>query len=197
MVRKLYEERGVILVWVIANFLGVAIVGLLPLVLPFLISVRGMLVGSLIVGLPIGIAQWIALRRVAPISILWGLTISVGLFLGLMVINRLIPTANSGFLDDESVLLLTTDVTIIGLLVGLVQWLFLRGHFTRSSVWLLSSAGGFGLGAGLVLVTNLINESGLISLILAVLVYTIVTGLVITWLPTLHAKAESSPVNVT
>ena len=85
MARKLYEVRGVILGWVIANFLGVAAIGVLILILPFLKSIPGMLVSSLIIGLPIGFAQWIALRRVAPISILWVLTISAGLILGLVV----------------------------------------------------------------------------------------------------------------
>ena len=142
MVRKLYEVRGVILGWVIANFLGVAAVGVLTLILPFLKSIPGMLVSSLIIGLPIGIAQWIALRRVAPISILWVLTISAGLLLGLAVINNSPIPAIWGFLDDESVLSLTIDYTIIGLLVGLAQWLLLLGHFTGSLVWPLSSAVG-------------------------------------------------------
>jgi len=197
MVRKLYEVRGVILGWVIANLLGVAAVGALTLIFPFLTSVPGMLVSSLIIGLPIGIAQWIALRRVAPISILWVLTISAGLLLGLVVINNSPIPGIWGFLDDESVLSLTIDCTIIGLLVGLVQWLFLLGHFTRSLAWPLSSAVGLGLGVGLVLATNLINQSGIISIILVVLVYAIVTGLVISWLPASHRKTESDLVNAT
>ena len=102
-----------------------------------------------------------------------------------------------GFLDDESVLSLTAAYTTIGLLVGLAQWLFLRGHFTKSLVWLLSSAVGLGLGTGLVLATNLIDQSGIISIILVVLVYTIATGLVMSWLPASHRKTESNLVNAT
>ena len=196
MARKLYEVGGVILGWIVANLLGVAAIGALSLI-PFLTSIRGMLVSSLIIGLPIGFAQWIALRRVAPISILWVLTISAGLLLGLEVINSPIYGGIWGFLEDESVLSLTAACTTIGLLVGLAQWLFLRGHFTKSLVWLLSSAVGLGLGTGLVLVSNLIHQSGIISIILVVLVYAIATGLVMSWLPASHRKTESNLVNAT
>ena len=198
MTRKLYEVGGVILGWIVANSLGVAAIGALTLI-PFLTSIRGMLVAPLIIGLPIGFAQWIALRRVAPISILWVLTISAGLFLGLKLLNSPIYGGIWGFLDldDESVLSSTAAYTTIGLLVGMAQWLFLRGHFTKSLVWLLSSAVGLGLGTGLVLATNLIYQSGIISIILVVLVYAIATGLVISWLPASHRKTESNLVNAT
>jgi len=195
MARKLYEVGRVILGWIVANLLGVAAIGALSLI-PFLTSIPGMLVSSLIIGLPIGFAQWIALRRVAPISILWVLTISAGLLLGL-VVSPILAGFFWGFLDDESVLSLTAAYTTIGLLVGMAQWLFLRGHFTKSLVWLLSSAVGLGLGTGLVLVSNLIHQSGIISIILVVLIYAIATGLVMSWLPASHRKTESNLVNAT
>jgi hypothetical protein len=194
MTRKLYEVGGVILGWTIANLLGVAAIGALSLI-PFLTSIPGMLVSSLIIGLPIGFAQWIALRRVAPISILWVLTISAGLLLGLVVSPIL--AGIWGFADDESVLSLTAAYTTIGLLVGMTQWLFLRGHFTKSLVWLFSSAVGLGLGTGLVLASNLIYQSGVISIILVVLVYAIVTGVVISWMSVSDTKAEINLVNAT
>jgi len=196
MARKLYEVGGVILGWIVANLLGVAAIGALSLI-PYLTSIPGMLVSCLLIGIPIGFAQWIALRRVAPISILWVLTISAGLLLGLVVINSPIPVLPWGFLDDESVLSLTAACTTIAFFVGLAQWLLLRGHFTKSLVWLLSSAVGLGLGTGLVLVSNLINQSGLVSIILVALVYAIVTGLVISWLRASRRKTESNLVNAT
>jgi hypothetical protein len=195
MARKLYEVGRVILGWIVANLLGVAAIGALSLI-PYLTSIPGMLVSSLVIGLPIGFAQWIALRRVAPISILWVLTISAGLLLGL-VVSPILAGIFWGFLDDESVLSLTAAYTTIGLLVGMAQWLFLRGHFTKSLVWLLSSAVGLGLGTGLVLVSNLIYQSGIISIILVVLIYAIATGLVMSWLPASHRKTESNLVNAT
>jgi hypothetical protein len=195
MARKPYEVGGMILGWVVANSLGVAAIGALSL-FPFLTSIPGMLASSLIIGLPIGLSQWIALRRVAPISILWILTIPVGLLLGL-VVSPVLAGVFWGFLDDESVLSLTAAYTIIGLLVGMVQWLFLRGHFAKSLVWLLSSALGLGPGTGLVLASNLVNQSGIASIILVVLVYSIVTGSTISWMPFSHRKTDSNLVNAT
>ena len=191
MARKLYEVRGVILGWIVANFLGVAATGALTLI-PFLTSINGMLVSSLLICLPIGFAQWIALRRVAPISILWVLTISAGLLLG---INNPI-SGIWGFLDDESVLSLTANYTIIGLFVGFTQWLFLRGHFAKSLVWLLSSAVGLGLGMDLLLASSLIDQ-GLVSIILVTLVYSIATGLAISWMQVSDTKIEGNLVNTT
>jgi hypothetical protein len=198
MTRKHYKTGVVILSWFIANLLGVAAVGALPFIPPLITFNPGKLVSSLIIGLPIGFAQWIVLRRVAPISPLWILTISVALPLALAVINSPISSGIWGFLGgDESVLSLTAACTTIGLLVGLVQWLFIRGHFTKSLVWLLSSAVGLGLGTGLVLASNLINQSGIISFILVVLVYAIATGSVISWMQVSSTKTGIHLVDAT
>jgi len=191
MTRKLYEARGAILGWIVANFLGVAAIGVLALI-PFLTSIRGRLVSSLLIGLPLGFAQWMALRRIAPISILWVLTISAGLLLALVVSPLLAGIL--GFQSDESVLALTTAYTTIGLFVGLAQWLFLRGHFAKSLVWLLCSAAGFGLGMGLVLATSLIDH-GLTSIILVTLVYSVLTGLTISWMQASDTEIEGNLVN--
>ena len=61
---------------------------------------QGKVKPELIIGVPIGFAQWIALRRAASISILWVLSISAGLLMGL----ELIPILGGiwGFADDES-----------------------------------------------------------------------------------------------
>ena len=192
MAQIIYELRKPFLGWVAANFLGVATIGALIFILPFLMSIPGMVASTLIIGLPIGLAQWIALRRVAPISILWVFTISAGLLLG---INNPI-SGIWGFLDDESILSLTAAVTTIGLVVGFVQWLFLRGHFAKSLVWLLSSAVGLGLGIGLILTSNLIDH-GLVSIILVTLVYAVATGLAISWMPVSDTKSEGNLGNTT
>jgi hypothetical protein len=190
MARKLDGVGGVILGWIVANLLGVAAISASSTIL-FLTSIRGRLGSSLAIGLPIGLAQWIALRRVAPISMLWVLTISAGQLLGFAV-GPILAGVFWGSLDDESVLSLTAAYTMVGLLVGLAQWLLLRGHFAKSLVWPLSSAVGLGLGTGLVLATNLVDQSGIVSIILVVLAYGIATGLVISRLPASHRKTASN-----
>ncbi len=197
MARSFYKVGRVILGWVIANLLGVAAIGVLILILPFLTFLPRMLVSTLIIGLPIGLAQWIALRRIAPISAVWVFTISAGLLLGLVVVNSPITAGIWSFRDDESILSLTAVCTTIGLIVGLIQWLFLRGHFIKSWVWLLSSAFGLGLGIGLVLASDLINQSGEISIILVAFVYAITTGLGISWMRASETMIESNLINAT
>jgi hypothetical protein len=195
LARKLHGAGGVFLVWVVANLLGVAAIGAIILVLPFLTSIRGMPVSSLVIGVPIAFAQWIVLRRLAPVSILWVLTISAGLILGIVLGPKL--AVLWAFADDESVLALTAGTTTIGLFVGLIQTVFLRSQFPKSLVWPLSSAAGLGLGIVLVLVSNLIDESGLISINVVAVVYAMVTGLVVSWLSAPRKKTESPLLNAT
>ena len=59
MARNLQEEGKAILGWVIAVMLGVAAIPALSLILPFLKFLPGWLTSSLVIGLPVGFAQWI------------------------------------------------------------------------------------------------------------------------------------------
>jgi hypothetical protein len=194
MAGKSHKVGGVILAWVIANSLGVAAIGAMALIPPFHTSIPAVLVSSLIIGLPLGLAQWIALRRIAPISILWVLTVPAGLLLGLAAVNSPALGGILGSLDDESVLSLSVACMTIGLLVGFVQWPFLWGRFARPLVWPLSSALALGMGLALVLVSDLINQSGLVSILLVLLVYATATGWAISWMSLPRTKAESSLV---
>ena len=193
MTWKLFEARGRILVWIVANFLGVAAVGGISLI-PFLTSIHVRWVTFLLIGLPIGFAQWVALRRIAPISILWILTICAALPIGLVVTPLVAQLW--GILDDESFLALTAYVTTMGLIVGFFQWLVLRRHFYKSLVWLLSTAVGLGLGFAFVLGTSLIDH-GLTSIILVTLVYSVVTGLTISWMQASGTEIESNLLKAT
>ena len=187
MAHKPVKTWIVSLAWIFANFLGVAAIGAIRFT-P-LTAIPGKFVSSLLIGLPIGLAQWIALRRVAPISALWVFTIPSALILGLMVGPMF--DGPLGFLDDESVLLLALMYTCIGALVGIAQWLLLRAHFNRSIIWLLANAAGLGLGVAFLLITDLINQSGLASIIVVTLVYAVTTGAVISWLSGSNSKSEN------
>jgi hypothetical protein len=192
MAHERHSTWAVILGWFIANLLAVAIISLLPFIHPLVLPIRGgMFVSSLIIGLPIGLAQWMALRRVAPISLVWIFSISFALPLALVIINSPIFLGAFGFFGDESAIALI-DYAVIGLVVGLIQWVLLRGHFAKSFLWALVSSAGLGLGIGLVLASDLINQSGIAPIILVVLVYAIATGSVISWIPMSGTKAETS-----
>lgn len=176
MAAEVYEVRGSFLGWILANLLGVAALGALIVILPFLTTIPGMVASTLIIGLPIGLAQWIALRRLAPISFLWIFTISIGLLLGLVIL-RAVPKV-----DDESIAALTAGVAVMGFTTGLIQWFLLRRQFTKSLVWLLTSTVGISLGPVLVLASGLIDQSGFISVILVLLLYATATGLALEWI---------------
>ncbi len=197
MERNPHKAWGVILAWSIANLLGVAGIGAVTLLFPFLATIRGTFVSSLIIGLPIGIAQWVALRRYARISWLWILTIPVALLLQLQVATSGVLGGIWGFVDDESVLFLTAGYATLGMLVGLLQWFLLRGRFARSIVWILSSSVGLGLGTGLVLATNLVDQSGLLSILLVVLVYATATGSTLSWMLVPEIRIGGQPANAT
>ena len=175
------EVRGSFLGWILANLLGVAALGALIVILPFLTTIPGMVASTLIIGLPIGLAQWIAIRRLAPISILWIFTISIGLLLALLIL-RAVPNSMGELVDDESIAALTAGFAVMGFTTGLIQWFLLRRQFTKSLVWLLGSTVGISLGSVLVLASDLVNKSGIISIILVVLVYATATGLTLEWL---------------
>jgi hypothetical protein len=78
----------------------------------------------------------------------------------------------------------------MGLTVGLPQWLILRRHLTHSYIWLLASSAGVGLGFWIILATDLVHQSGVISFIIAVLVYPIATGLILSSLNTKHDPSQ-------
>lgn len=191
MARQPTGARNLILSWVVANLLGVAAIGALSLI-PFLTSFRGRLVSTLIIGLPIGFVQWMALRRVAPVSAIWVITISVGLLMG--IDSPLLGMW--AFLGDESIPGLTAGAATFAFLVGLAQWFLLRGRFARSLVWPVASAVGLGLGIGLGLASNLMNQ-GLVPIILVTLVYSAVTGLAISWMYLAGERGEGNLASAT
>lgn len=190
MAQETDKVRGSFLGWIIANFLGIAALGALRVIFPFLKSIPGLLAPILIIGVPIGLAQWIALRRHAPISILWVITVSTGMLLSILVIYE-VPERTWGLIDDESIAMMAGVPAIIGYMVGLIQWFLLRRQFSNSLVWPLGSAVGLGLAAFLVLASGLIDQSGIISSIVAVLVYASATGLALEWLHRQPGKSHS------
>ena len=194
MSMEIKEVRGSFLGWILANLLGVAALGALIVILPFLTTIPGMVVSTLIIGLPIGLAQWIAIRRLAPISILWIFTISIGLLLALVII-RAVPMGE--MVDDESIAALTAGFAVMGFTTGLIQWFLLRRQFTKSLVWLLGSTVGISLGSVLVLASDLVNKSGFISIILVLLLYATATGLALEWLRLHDDHANNRPPQAT
>ena len=96
--------------------------------------------------------------------------------------------------DDESIATLTAIYLVIGFAIGLPQWLILRRHLSRSSIWLLGSSIGAAAGLWIILVTDLINRSGVMAYIVGVLVYAIVTGLTLAGLLAYNDRSQANLV---
>lgn len=181
------------LIWVLANVLGFGALGAMHLLSPLIMMFSGLIATittALTISIPIGLAQWIALRRILQTSVLWIPTILIGLLFSVLIM-RVTPDGLWQVVDDESVVALTAGYFVGGFAIGLPQWLILRRQLSRSSIWLLGSSIGSAAGAWLILVTDLINYSGIISYIIGVLVYSIVTGLTLSWLLVHHNQSQT------
>ena len=170
-----------LLVWISANILGFAALGVLILAFPSLMSISGFVPTYLIISIPIGLAQWLALRHILRTSVLWVFTVPVGVLFAALIF-RIAPYGLWLNLGDEFILALTSGYFVLGLSIGLPQWLMLRRQLAKSSIWLLSSSIAVATGFWLVLITDLINQSGILSAIVVVFIYPIITGLTLSWL---------------
>ncbi len=186
------------LIWVLANVLGFGALGIMHLLSPPIIfsGLYATIATALAITIPIGLAQWIALHRILQTSVLWILTILIGLLLTVLIM-RVIPDGLWLGADDESIAALTIPYLVGGFAIGLPQWLILRRQLSRSSIWLLGSSIGTAGSIWLILVTGLINRSGIVSFIIAVLVYSIITGLVLSWLLVYNNQSQSNLASTT
>jgi hypothetical protein len=173
------------IIWMVANILGICATAALPLLLESLLdTLRSgvVLVSFFIFSFPISLAQWLALRIFSRTSVLWIFTIPVSIEL-YFLIYRYIPEGGlRNIADSESIAVLTSGYLLIGFIIGLLQWLILRRQFARSALWLLGSTAGVGFSFWLILATDLINQSVILAFIVAILIYTVTTGLVLAWL---------------
>lgn len=179
------------LVWVFANILGICATAALPLLFASLLdTLRSGVVSGFIFSFPISLAQWLALRRISQTSILWVLTVPVGILIYFLI--GLIPNGLVQIVDDESIVFLTASYLMIGFTVGLLQWFILRRQFSGSSLWILGSTVGVGFSFWLILATDLINRSGIMAFIIGALVYPITTGLILLRLLAHHDQSKTT-----
>jgi len=185
------------LIWAIANILGIfAAAVIMPLLFASLLkSIHSIVVSVFIVSVPISLAQWLALRRISHTSVLWVLTVPVGILIYFLILE-LIPDGLI-VVDDESIAVLTAAYLMIGFTIGLLQWFILRRQFSGSSLWILGSTVGIGFSFWFILATDLINRSGIISLVVGVLAYIIITGLILLRLITHQNQSDTNMTNQT
>jgi hypothetical protein len=167
--------------WNLGNLLGWAFILALHTALPGVRSIPGFFVALVVVAISFGLAQWVVLRRFIPVSPLWVVTIPVSWFL-FYFIAYTIPESLWQIADNEAASTLTLGFLVLGAIMGLPQWLILRRKLTRAALWIVGSSLGVGLGFGIVLATGFINQYEYISYTIVVLVYSIATGSLLSWL---------------
>jgi hypothetical protein len=114
--------------WVLA-FLGFPLGGLIAsLLLGRMDNVLEALLGGVIAGVFIGLAQMLALRQRLPTDVRWAVATAAGLGVGLGISAALFGTATT----LEAVLL---RAPLTGLLLGLAQWFLLREQVRRAWLW--------------------------------------------------------------
>lgn len=117
-------------------FLGFPIAGVLSNLLGQVNTpVRGLLAG-LVAGAVIGIAQWLVLRSVIPVTTNWVVATSLGMGVGLALATAFFGSETSG-----SQLLIRAAIT--GLIIGLAQWFLLRTLLPQAFLWPLFVAIGW------------------------------------------------------
>ena len=182
------------LIWIFASILGFGALGVAFILFTAVLSISGNVATMLIISIPIGLSQWFALRRMFPVSPLWIFTILAGLLLT-FVLYKAIPEGLWLMFDDESIAVMTLTYLVFGFAIALPQWLILRQWFSKSSIWVLGSSLGVALSFWLVISSELVNRSGIVSYCLAALLYAITTGLVLVRLLSRHHKSGASVVN--
>ena len=167
--------------WVLASAVGMGLGG--PLGTMAASSADSTVAGY--VGATVGVAlagglQWLALRRRIDRASRWALagilsvaTVSI-MALGLAVISTDVAT--------------TVGVVIMGAVLGVLQWLVLRGQVVRAGWWILASAAGWIVGGAL---SGAVPSDNPVGWTLIGIVYGAITGFVLVWL--LHHPAPPTP----
>jgi hypothetical protein len=90
-------------------------------------------------GIAIGGAQWIVMRRYLPKSVRWITATVVGFLLCLviLVVFNLVGLGGTGIWDDLLLL------ALLGTAIGTSQWWVLRHQYHNAGMWVLVSAVGF------------------------------------------------------
>ncbi|PKO13753.1 MAG: hypothetical protein CVU39_17150 [Chloroflexi bacterium HGW-Chloroflexi-10] len=191
-----HNKNRMFFYWNLGNLLGWAFILALRTALPGVRSIPGFFVALVVVAIPFGLTQWVVLRRFIPVSPLWVFTIPISWFL-FYFIAYIIPESLWQTADDEATSTLTLGFLVLGAVMGLLQWFILRRKLTRSALWIVGSSLSVGLGFGIVLATGLINQYEYISYTVVVLVYSIATGALLSWMLNHKVQTYEQQFNAT
>lgn len=174
--RSTPAERSLGLAWVIATVVGWLIGFILCEAIKTFITT--VLVDGLVIGTAVGIAQWLVLRRQFGRMGSWVVASIVGFGVGKWI--------GEGSLQSVSTVGPLLAGALIGLAVGVAQWLVLRRHVAAAEWWIPASVVAWAVGWAIISWAEAAEGSPTLTVYLVVAfgaaVGGIVTGVALIWL---------------
>ena len=141
---------------------------------------------GVLIGIGIGITQWMFLRKVFNVSSFWLYTVAIGfiiveLIAGIILWKMDINRGELSFVEGDSIGH-SVILAISGLTIGLIQLPLLKKHYFGSVYWVIGSTLAWGMS---VLITAISQESDvgiLITFILGAILYGAITGYTLMWI---------------
>ena len=153
-----------ILVWVVANWVGLMAGSLVHQGLFALTGPSIAAVGTAGFYLVLGLAQWLGGTRRLGFDSRWIWFTALGALAGQWATSVLfisLPRLSSTLLGSPNRMLVLTAVfgLLIWLGIGIAQWLLLRAKFSRAGLWILAVAGASVVGDSIAYIVGLANVS--------------------------------------
>ena len=152
---------------------------------PFEQSIMQIAAGT-VIGISMGITQWLLLRKVFDVSLFWLYSVAIGfiiieLIAGIILWKLNINRGELSFIEFNA-LAHALILAITGLLIGMIQLPLLRKHYSGSVYWVIASTLAWGIS---ILITVIDQESELallITFIIGAFLYGAITGATLMWI---------------
>ena len=144
------------------------------------------MVSGAIIGLCIGLTQWLLLRKRFKLSSFWVYSVAIGFIIAELIVGFVlwkldINRGEHTFIEGKPVTH-ALILTFTGLIIGLIQLPMLKGYFSEVAYWIIASALAWGIS---ILLTTIMHQSDMavfITFVLGILLYGAITGATFIWL---------------
>jgi uncharacterized membrane-anchored protein len=176
--------HGFWLWWLLATLIGIAVgmvivfLGLSALLNNSSQVVYGVVIGG-VFGTTVGMSQWVVLRRYFDRVGWWILLTIVGwvVFWVLNIMNLLVPAKRIAFIPD------LLNLAILGIILGVLQWLLLRQKIQSAGWWVLANIVGTILGSLFAdAINTALQSDSPIDFLTSSIIWAIITGVSMMWL---------------
>jgi hypothetical protein len=164
---------GYFLGFILADVFGDIISGVLG-------NILGMIMWGAGLGFMVGVLQWLFLPVRVSRAGRWVLANTVGLAVASGIGSFFEELTSLGSIDEF--LGLTVVVALGGAVTGILQWLVLRGQFSRAGWWVLASTVGWGLSMAVVGAFSAVGVGSFEGSPVGGVVLGVVTGTALVWL---------------